>query len=83
MNDKAKAQLKQDKIDAYYNVLHKLSRAYCFDGDTDFITVATEVSKKYKETIRIYNFLARNRFEISEEARKEGDRMLHQLEIGD
>lgn len=78
-----KSQLQEDKSEAYEFVLHKLSHAYCFDGDTDFITVASEVSKRYKENMRVYNFLYRNRHEIAREARISGSRRLHQLEIGD
>lgn len=79
----SKAQLKEDKYDAYHNVLHKLARAYCLDSDTDFITMATKECKRYEESMRVYAFLCRNRREIVDEAREMGDRMLTQLEVGD
>ncbi|MDN7678092.1 hypothetical protein [Burkholderia cenocepacia] len=78
-----KAQLKEDKIEALEIVTSKLAHAYCFDGDTDFITIASEISKHYKENMRVYGFLYRNRHEIDREARASGSRRLHQLEIGD
>ncbi|MFM0417431.1 hypothetical protein [Paraburkholderia aromaticivorans] len=80
-----KAQLKLDKDEAYERTVNTMIDGYMTDDDdkTDFITVASGVSKLYKENMRVYGFLYRNRHDIMNEALRIAQRCDREMETGD
>ncbi|PRZ45343.1 hypothetical protein [Paraburkholderia fungorum] len=80
-----KAQLKADKEEAYEHTVSIMITGYMTDNDdkTDFITVASGVSKRYEQNMRVYGFLYRNRHDIRSEALRIARKCDREMETGD